>query len=103
MMTPDFWPIITGITRRATSQGPFRLMSIMASHASSVSSWASPYAQIPALLNSTSMRPKRSTAAATAAVTAASSRTSPASARQALPTRSHSATSDCKSSDVPIP
>ena len=42
MITPDSCRIITGMTRRATSHAPLRLMSSIASHASSVSSWASP-------------------------------------------------------------
>ena len=45
---------------------------------------------MPALLNSRSMRPKRSIAAATAALTAASSRTSATAIRHAAPAASHS-------------
>ena len=41
-ITPRSAAIMCGITRRATSQAPLRLMSSIASHASSVSSCASP-------------------------------------------------------------
>ena len=62
MITPERLAIMCGITRRATIQAPFKLMSSIASQASSVSSCASPYAQIPALLNRMSIRPNRSAA-----------------------------------------
>jgi hypothetical protein len=41
-ITPLCCRIMTGMTRRATSHAPFRLMSSIVSQASSVSSWASP-------------------------------------------------------------
>ena len=41
-ITPRLAEIMCGITWRATIQAPLRLMSIIASHAGSVSSCASP-------------------------------------------------------------
>ena len=41
-ITPRSAAIMCGITWRATIQAPLRLMSSIASHSASVSSWASP-------------------------------------------------------------
>src|SRR3954463_7870656 len=57
---------MTGRTARVTVIGPNRLVSICERTCSVVSSSKKPARKLPALLSSTSMRPKRSTAAATA-------------------------------------
>jgi hypothetical protein len=56
----------TGSTARVTVIGPNRLVSSCARTCSVVSSSKKPARKLPALLSSTSMRPKRSTAAAAA-------------------------------------
>src|SRR4051812_7673559 len=57
---------MTGSTARVTVIGPKRLVSICARTCSVVSSSKKPARKLPALLSSTSMRPKRSSAAAAA-------------------------------------
>ena len=66
MTRPPCWRRITGSTARVTVIGPNRLVSICERTCSVVSSSKKPARKLPALLSSTSMRPKRSTATATA-------------------------------------
>jgi hypothetical protein len=63
---PDCCLRITGSTARLTVIGPKRLVSICERTCSVVSSSKKPARKLPALLTSTSKRPKRSTAADTA-------------------------------------
>ncbi len=66
MTRPERCRRITGSTARVTVIGPNRLVSSCARTCSVVSSSKKPARKLPALLTSTSIRPKRSTAAAAA-------------------------------------
>jgi hypothetical protein len=64
MMCPARCLRITGSTARVTFIGPMRLVASWRSICSGVSSSKKPASKLAALLTSTSMRPKRSTAPA---------------------------------------
>ena len=79
---PERWARSCGSAARVTLTGPNRVVSICERNASGVISSKNPAWKLPALLTSTSSRPNRSTAAATAAFAAAGSVTSRATARR---------------------
>src|SRR4051794_38360251 len=66
-MCPERWARMTGRTARVTFIGPMRLVGSCRSICSGVSSSEKPAEKLAALLTSTSMPPKRSTAASIAA------------------------------------
>lgn len=68
----------TGATAWVTQTAPKKLVSSWARTCSAVNSSTNPYERVPALLTTTSSRPKASTARSTAALTDAGSRTSAA-------------------------
>src|SRR5215211_5155689 len=76
------WARITGSAARVTLIGPKKVVSICARNSSGLSSSKNPALKLPALLTSTSIRPNRSTAAATAASASVGSVTSSLIARR---------------------
>ena len=79
---PERWARITGSAAPVTLTGPKKVVSICARNSSGLSSSKKPALKLPALLTSTSIRPNRSTAAATADSPSAGSVTSNLTARR---------------------
>ena len=92
--------IIAGMTARSVRQVPVRLTSMTVFHCSSESSHSRPQLSTPALATRTSRRPNCSTASATRARTAASSRMSTTRESALRPSASISRTVSARSSGV---
>jgi hypothetical protein len=80
--SPERCHRMIGSVERVTLTGPKKVVSIWARNSSGVSSSKNPALKLPALLTSTSIRPNRSIAAATAAFASPESVTSSLTAKR---------------------